>query len=158
NERQHCSRSTFPGLLLHVCLQVVLLQANRRAAGLTPCDLVGQPRDGAEPTHAHRAADEMPERLDRGARLQEDLHHPAAARVKTRMIHAQPQTQSELFKVRSPGDVEEMKAGTLDDVRAASQRQLAGAVLAEHQWQVQRVQYQAGRAGGADVETILAWL
>ena len=50
-----------------------------------------------------------------------------------------------------------MEAGTLIHMRAASQDDFAGLRSTPGQRQIDRVQHQAGGAGGADREIVLAW-
>src|SRR5205085_1139259 len=112
NGGQDGGRTALPRLLLNPDAQTVLFEAIAQPACLTACDLIGQAGDGAEAGYRDGSSFEEVKRLDLRRGLQESVDLAAAAWIKTRSRHLQTQAQANCLKIRAPGDVEEVEAGT----------------------------------------------
>src|SRR5262249_36445520 len=110
--------------------------------------------DSAEAGRLHGAALTEGDAVQLRTGLNECFDKAAAARVEAGTLHAQRDVQSANREVAPPGDVEKMKAGAGVYMRAADQRQGTGLGSAQCERQIDGVQHEAGRAGGADVEAI----
>ncbi len=82
------------------------------------------------------------------------LDDAAASGIETGSNHFQTDVEAHLLEVSAPRRLQKVETGACQDVGAANQGQGACLLTAQGKRQIQGVQYQAGRSGSANVETI----